>query len=70
MAIRSERNAHGQTCFVISPLGDQGAEVRRRSDDRFEMIIRPVLDPLGFSIVRVDRLSRPGNITRDILELL
>lgn len=59
-----------KTCFVISPLGSEGTEVRQRSDDLLDLVIAPALEPLDFTIVRVDRLSRPGNITRDILELL
>jgi len=59
-----------KSCFVIAPLGNSGSEVRQRSDDLLDLVIRPAVEPLGYSVLRVDQLSRPGIITQDILSLL
>ncbi|MDH4085351.1 MAG: nucleotide-binding protein [Nitrospira sp.] len=57
-----------KTCFVIAPLGHEGTEVRRRSDELTDFVIKPALEPFSYIITRIDRLSRPGNITRDIIQ--
>ncbi|TKB93179.1 MAG: hypothetical protein E8D40_03465 [Nitrospira sp.] len=57
-----------KTCFGIAPLGHEGTEVRRRSDELTELVIEPALESFSYSIIRIDKLSRPGNITRDIIQ--
>jgi len=60
----------GGTCFVICPIGKEGSEERRRSDDLLEHIISPVMDVFGFKVIRADRLHDPGKITEQIIEQL
>jgi hypothetical protein len=55
-----------KTCFVIAPLENVGTEVRGRSDDLLDLVIKPALEQIGFTVVRVDRLARAGKITREI----
>jgi hypothetical protein len=50
-------------CFVISPIGDEGSEVREHADTVFEFIIKPAMKRLDVDTVRADQLLEPGKIT-------
>ncbi len=60
-----------KSCFVISPIGDEGSEIRDHADDVFEYIIQPALEGLDIEPQRADHTSESGQITeqmfRDIL---
>lgn len=57
-------------CLVIAPIGDPGTDIRRRSDDVLELVIRPALEPLGYAPQRADEISEPGNITSQVIQRL
>ena len=57
-------------CFVVSPIGDEGSEVRKRADQVFKYIISPVCDETGFDPIRVDKLNHPDSITQTIIDYL
>ena len=59
-----------KTCFVISPIGVEGSETRKRADDAFEGIIKPAVEPLGYKPVRADHLKSPGKITDQVIEII
>jgi hypothetical protein len=50
-------------CFVISPIGAPGSEVRAHADDVFDYIIKPVTTQLGYETERGDHVARPGRIS-------
>lgn len=55
------------SCFIICPIGETGSEIRRNADDLRDLIIRPVLEPLGFDVVRGDHRSEAGQIDIDVI---
>jgi len=57
-----------KTCFVITPIGEDGSEQRRHSDLFLHSIIEPALSELGFEVVRADQIGAAGIITSQILE--
>ena len=60
-----------KSCFVICPIGDPGSEVRTRSDEVLESIIRPAVEPHGYARpVRADAILEPGIITSQIVQHL
>lgn len=59
-----------RTCFVISPIGDEGTESRRRADRVFKHIIEPVVEECGYKAVRADQISKPGIITSQVIQHL
>mgnify|MGYP003877561775 CR=1 FL=1 len=63
----SEQNG---SCFVISPIGAEDSETRRRSDQLYDYIITPVVDVLGFNPTRADKISESGDITVQIIDHL
>jgi hypothetical protein len=56
-----------RTCFVISPIGDPGSSVRKRADQVFKHIIKPVTLELKYRAKRADHMKRPGIITSQVL---
>lgn len=64
------RSENMRKCFVISPIGDEGSEVRKRADQVFKYIIAPVCDETGFEPIRVDKLNQPDSITQTIIDHL
>lgn len=59
-----------KTCFVISPIGDEDSDVRRRSDQIWSFVIEPAVKPRGYRAVRADRISNPGLITPVVIDHL
>ncbi len=56
-------------CFVISPIGEDNSDTRKRSDDVLEYIINPIVkNELGYSVTRADAIEKPGMITTQIID--
>ncbi len=62
--------SENKICFVIAPIGGENTEIRGRSDDILHYLIEPVVKEFGYEAVRADKISRPGLITTQILELV
>lgn len=57
-------------CFVVSPIGEEGSEVRRRADQVFKYIILPVCEECDFEAIRVDKVNQADSITQTIIDYL
>lgn len=57
-------------CFVVSPIGDAGTDIRKNADQLYQHIIRPVCEKCGFIVQRVDEFNTSGSITQEILDAL
>ena len=57
-----------RTCFLICPIGDEGSETRKNSDDLLELVIMPALERFNFNVVRADKIPSPSTITTDIIQ--
>lgn len=55
-------------CFVISPIGEAGTQIRQDADDLLELIIRPALDIFEFDIIRGDHRSEANQIDVDVIK--
>lgn len=56
-------------CFLIAPLGEEGSDTRRRSDQVLRYIINPVLEGCGYShAARPDHLGKPNVIVPGVIE--
>lgn len=65
-----EGSVSQKSCFVISPIGSKGTDIRARSDQVFKHIINPVVSDLGYKADRADKITEPGMITDQIIEHL
>ncbi len=57
-------------CFVISPIGNAGTDIRKNADQLYQHIIKPVCEKCGFAAQRIDEFNTPDSITQEILEAL
>ncbi len=57
-------------CFVISPIGEKGGEIRNRSDQVLKHIIKPIAEECGYESTRADEIAEPGIITSQIIQRL
>ena len=57
-----------KTCFVISPIGEDGTDIRKRADQVLRYIIREALEPRGYVVSRADDIAKPGSITTQVIE--
>lgn len=56
-----------KTCFVISPIGEEGSDIRIRADQLYKYVFSPILEPLNYILSRADKLAQPGMITNQII---
>ncbi|TCP22244.1 hypothetical protein [Rhodovulum adriaticum] len=57
-----------KSCFIISPIGAEGGDIRRRADKVLKHVIRPPLEERGYSVVRADHIADPGMITTQVID--
>lgn len=57
-------------CFVVSPIGQLGSEIRKRSDQIFKYVIAPCVNTFKYKPVRADDISEPGIITNQIIQYI
>lgn len=57
-----------KNCFVICPIGEENSEIRKRSDQIFNYVIKPITEEFGYNAVRAHEISEPGIITRQIIQ--
>jgi len=59
-----------KTCFIISPLGAEESETRRKADGLIKSVIKPVLTAEGFKTIAPHEIDTPGSITRQVIQHL
>lgn len=59
-----------KTCFVISPIGEEGSAIRQHADDVFEYVIKPAIAECQISAFRSDHLDKPGRVSEQMFEYL
>src|SRR5688500_11983423 len=57
-------------CFVISPIGAEGSDIRKRADQVLCHIIAPAVEACGYDYKRGDQIAAAGVITAQVTHLL
>lgn len=57
-----------KSCFVVSPIGEDGSDIRRRSDQVLKHIIKPAAQEKGYKAERADEIDKPGIITSQVIQ--
>jgi len=57
-----------KACFVVAPIGEEGSDVRKRSDKVFEILKRALA--FGYKPIRSDQIAEPGMISHRMIQLL
>jgi hypothetical protein len=60
----------GNEAFFITQIGHKESPERKRADQVFDHIVRPVSDEFGIEVIRGDRVPTPGQITVQIVRSL
>lgn len=60
----------GQTCFLISPIGEEGSEQRKHADMILNSFVEPALAPTRLHVVRADRITKPGMISSQVINFI
>ena len=55
-------------CFIITPIGNEGSEIRKKADGIIDAVIEPVLNDLDFDIQIPHKMNNPGSITTQIID--
>lgn len=59
-----------KVCFVVAPIGKEGSDQRRRSDQVLKYVIRPVVEEKDYRALRADEIADPGLITQQVVDHL
>jgi hypothetical protein len=57
-------------CFYITPIGDEGSEIRKHADLMLNFLLLPVMKDFGLTVVRADKIERSGLINQQIFDYL
>jgi hypothetical protein len=61
-----------QTCFYVTPIGEDGDPVRKHSDVFLGHLVEPAVEALGMGlhVVRADQIENPGLISAQVIQHL
>ena len=68
MSAKKKGKDEKKNCFVIAPIGDEGTEIRKRSDQVLKHVISPPVTECGYKPIRADKISEPGIITTQVIQ--
>ena len=57
-------------CFFVSPIGEEGSDIRKTSDQLLRHIIQPACASHGLEVQRADQMPDPGSITEAMIHEL
>lgn len=60
--------ADNKECFVISPIGSEGSEIRERADKLLNHVIKKAANDCGYDTTRADEIEEPGQITTQVIQ--
>jgi hypothetical protein len=64
--------AYEQTCFYVTPIGEDDSEVRKHADVFLGHLVEPAIEALGMGlrVVRADQIENPGLISAQVIQHL
>lgn len=57
-------------CFIVTPIGSAGSEIRRETEGLIHSVLTPVLAEFELQPVAAHQISETGSITRQIIKRL
>jgi len=61
-------NSAETVCFYITPIGEEGTEVRRHADMLMRHLVEPAFEKFNIKVIRADRIEKSGLISQQIFE--
>ena len=59
-----------ETCFIITPIGDDNSIIRRKTDGLIKNVIKPVCEKLNFKAIPAHEIDKSGSITNQVIKLI
>lgn len=59
-----------ETCFIITPIGDENSIIRRKTDGLINNVIKPVCEKLNFKAIPAHEIDKPGSITSQVIRYI
>lgn len=66
--LNGARAEFSNTCFYITPIGDDDSEARRHADFIMEYIVKPAAKEFGLNVIRADLMGKPGMIGKQVID--
>jgi hypothetical protein len=63
-----DESKEARSCFVISPIGPEDSDTRRRADQVLKHVIAPVAEAKGYRVTRADKIAEPGIINSQVIQ--
>ncbi|MBS1687827.1 MAG: hypothetical protein JSS96_03820 [Bacteroidetes bacterium] len=57
-------------CFYITPIGEDGTEVRKHADMLLKHLVEPAFAKTNIKVIRADKIEKSGLISQQIFEYL
>ncbi len=57
-------------CFIVTPLGMDGSEIRRKADGVIQAVLKPILEEFKYEVIPPHEIDKPGSITIQVIEHL
>ena len=57
-----------KSCFIVSPIGKEDSDIRKLSDEKYDLVFKPVLEELGYESSRADKDAAPNSLSEKIVE--
>jgi len=70
MTPKASTNPEMKICFVVTPIGGAETATRRAADGLIDAVLRPLLEDMDYDVVASHQLSKPGSITRQVIQHL
>lgn len=70
MPLEGQSRVEPESCFVITPIGEDGSPERKHADAVLKHLIEPVLSDVGIAALRADKITKPGIINKQIVAQL
>jgi hypothetical protein len=65
-----EKTTKNKTCFIISPLGEENSETRRKAEGLINSALKPILEKEGYYVIAPHEIDIPGSITKQVIQYL
>lgn len=55
-------------CFIITPIGDEGSVIRKKTDGLIDNVLDPICNELGMRAVPAHNIDKIGSITNQVVQ--